>query len=233
MRSTLVAVTILAIGSASPVMAAAASKEENIGVGSGAVIGAIAGGPVGFFIGATVGAKFGDTLHRKNESIERLSGSLQQSRDEARTLYADLDAVAAELQRAQQQVRPDLAGMLSAGIATDLLFRTDEHVLADTIGARLATLAGTLASMPDVQVQLDGFADERGDANYNLRLSEQRVAFVRDQLIAAGVSPARIRESAHGESPAQDASADSYALERRVSLLLFIDDAESVAQLPD
>ena len=36
-----------------------------------------------------------------------------------------------------------------------------------------------------------------------------------------------------GEAPAQDSTVDSYALERRVSVTLFIDDTPSLAQLPD
>jgi outer membrane protein OmpA-like peptidoglycan-associated protein len=83
--------------------------------------------------------------------------------------------------------------------------------------------------MPDIRVQLDGFADERGDSQYNLELSEKRVEFVRNQLISAGIHPSRIRVAAHGESPAQDASVDSFALERRVSLRLFISPEESLA----
>jgi outer membrane protein OmpA-like peptidoglycan-associated protein len=63
-------------------------------------------------------------------------------------------------------------------------------------------------------------------------LSAQRVEFVRGQLLAAGVAATRIRAAAHGEVPAQDASADSYALERRVSLTLYLDDTPAVAQLP-
>jgi OOP family OmpA-OmpF porin len=87
--------------------------------------------------------------------------------------------------------------------------------------------------MPGIQVQLDGFADERGDERYNQQLSEQRVNFIRDQLIAAGVDASRITASAHGESPAQDDTADSYALERRVSLKLFSNEVTSVAANPD
>ena len=52
----------------------------------------------------------------------------------------------------------------------------------------------------------------------------ESVEFVRDQLVAAGIHPSRIQVTAHGEAPAQDASADSYALERRVSMTLFIGD---------
>lgn len=233
MRSTLTLICCFSLFVAVPVQAASASKEENIGVGSGAVVGAIAGGPVGFLIGAAIGAKVGDTLHKKNETIDELDVSLRQSRNDIRNLNANYDTAKDELQRLQEVARPDLVSMLEAGIAMDILFRTDESVLADTTGDRLAGLGRTVADMSDVQVQLDGFADERGDETYNHQLSEQRVAFVRDQLIAAGIHPSRIRTTAHGESPAQDESVDSYALERRVSLTLFIDDAHSVAQIVD
>ena len=87
--------------------------------------------------------------------------------------------------------------------------------------------------MPDIHVRLDGFADERGAADYNLTLSEKRVEFVREQLVAAGIDESRIRTVAHGESAAQDDTADSFALERRVSLTLFIDGSPALASNPD
>jgi outer membrane protein OmpA-like peptidoglycan-associated protein len=232
MRKTLTLISCISLLAIAPVHAAETSKPEKVGIGAGAVVGAIAGGPVGFIIGGAIGAKIGDTMHQKNESIDELSTSLQRSNNDLRNLNANYDTVNGELERMQQVSRPELVSMLEAGIAMDLLFRTDEHVLADTTGDRLARLGATLASMSDVQVRLDGFADERGDETYNYELSAQRVAFVRDQLIAVGIHPSRIQTSAHGEVPAQDATADSYALERRVSLTLFIDDAQSVAQLP-
>jgi outer membrane protein OmpA-like peptidoglycan-associated protein len=82
-------------------------------------------------------------------------------------------------------------------------------------------------------LQLDGFADERGDEAYNQELSQQRVEIVRNQLVAAGIDPSRITTTAHGESPAQDESIDSYALERRVSLTLFVDTTPALAANPD
>ena len=87
--------------------------------------------------------------------------------------------------------------------------------------------------MPDIRVQLDGFADERGDADYNHALSKKRVDHVRDLLVAAGVDPARISVSAHGEVAAAGPTTDSFALERRVSLTLFIENAPSLAANPD
>lgn len=240
MRKTIAAITTLTLLAASPSFAEKASKQENIGVGSGALIGAAAGGPVGFVIGAAIGARVGDSLHRKNATIETLNGSLEASRGDVaalessvRKLNGSVDGLSAELERMHEVDRPELVSLLRGGIDMDLLFRTDEHVLADTTGTRLAGLGDSLAAMPGIRIQLDGYADERGDAGYNQRLSEERAQFVRDQLIAAGVDPSRIRIAAHGEAVAQDANPDSYALERRVSVKLFIDDSPSLASNPD
>jgi len=231
-----IAIVLIVVLAASPAFAAEASREQNVGVGTGAVVGALAGGPIGFFIGAAIGAKVGDTMHEKSNTIDSLSGSLDQSQSDVRKLNydvdelnIDVDSLSAELQRLQAIDRPELVNLMQAGIAMDLLFRTDEHVLADTTGGRLAELATDLAAMPEIRVQLDGFADERGDSDYNLKLSEKRVTFVRAQLVAAGIAPSRIQVSAHGEAPAQDESVDSYALERRVSLKLFIDGSRPFA----
>lgn len=239
MRKTITTLSLIALCAASPAFAEPASRTENIGVGSGALIGAMAGGPVGLVIGAAIGAKVGDKFHRKNVEIDNLDAALDSSRldvvalqGEVGVLNNNLDALSAQLEQIRSIDRPALVNLMQAGIAMDLLFRTDEHVLADTTGARLAELAGSVASMPDIRVQLDGFADERGDADYNLGLSQKRVEFVREQLIAAGIEPSRIRIAAHGETPAQDDSIDSYALERRVSLKLFIDDSPSFASTP-
>lgn len=216
-----------------------ASKQETIGVGTGGVIGAAAGGPVGFVIGAAIGAKLGDTLNKKDGKIDSLTTSLDTSsssvdelEDDVRQLQSNFDTVSAELAQVRRTSRPQLVSLMQAGIAMDLLFRTDEHVLADATGIRLQELATALAGMPDIQVQLDGFADERGEAEYNLQLSEKRVEFVRDQLIAAGIDPSRIGHAAHGEAPAQDDNVDSLALERRVSVKLFIDESPSFASTP-
>lgn len=234
MRYTISVITITALLATTPALAAnKASKEENVGVGAGAVIGAIAGGPVGFIVGAAIGAKIGDTLHTKNETIDTLTVSLDDSRGQVARLNSNIDSLGVELERLQNVARPEAVSLLQAGIAMDLLFRTDEHTLADTTGARLAELAGMLSTMPDIRIQLDGFADERGDKDYNLVLSKKRVEFVRDQLVAAGIDASRIRIAAYGEAPAQDETPDSFALERRVNMKVFIDNSQSFASNPN
>ena len=229
MRYTSIIALITFLALSTQTVNAAASKEENVGIGTGAVIGVLAGGPVGFIIGAVLGAKIGDTLHNKSEEIEAFEKSLQNSRRSALTLERDMTKLNSEIKYLQSVARPELVSLMQAGIDMDLLFRTDEFALTDLTGDRLMQMAGTLAAMSNVRIQLDGFADERGDSKYNLELSEKRVEFVRNMFISAGVHPTRISSSAHGESVAQNPDVDSYALERRVSVKLFIDNVQSLA----
>lgn len=235
MRNLVIAIAVVPtlLFSVAATAAEKSHRNQNIGVSSGAVIGAVAAGPIGAIVGAAIGAKVGDTFDDKNVQIASLESEVDTSSGRTARLERELDSLGAELDRLNGLARPELLDLMQAGIEMDLLFRTDEAVVSETTGVRLATLAGTLARMGDVRIQLDGFADERGDAAYNKVLSERRVQFIRDQFVAAGVHPERISATAHGESIAEDDSLDSLALERRVSVRLFIDDFPSLAANPN
>jgi len=224
---------IIAAMTTAPAFAEKSSREEDIGVGLGATIGAIAGGPFGLVAGAAIGAKIGGEMHERDQEVDRLSASLQGSQQRVTELTRDIKALDGDLNRLREESRPELLSLLQAGIEMDLLFRTDEDVLQPGTEGRLQQLASSLAAMPDVFVQLDGYADERGDAEYNRQLSVRRAEHVRDVLLANGVAPGRIRLNAHGESPAADNTADSFALERKVSLTLFAESSPAFAANPD
>lgn len=220
--------------------AASSPKEERVGVGVGVTLGAVAGGPVGALLGAAIGAKLGDSYHRKNETIAALGSDLEQSSARVATLesrikdmHTDMSVLDSDLRRLQAQARPELVSLLQAGIEMDLLFRTDEHVLRDATQSRLSQLAATLAAMPDVRVQLDGYADARGDDEYNRELSERRAQSVQALLVANGVPQERITVNAHGEAPVNDTTPDSFALDRKVSLTLYLENSPSLAANPN
>ena len=210
-----------------------ATTEERLGVGAGVVLGAAAGGPVGALLGGALGATLGDAFHDRGERAEDLARDLQTERKAATRLATENRALDREIDRLRSTARPELVSLLRAGIEMDLLFRTDEHVLTTATDARLKSLASTLAALPDVRVRIDGYSDERGDADYNFELSQKRAGYVRDALVAAGFPVSRIRVNAHGESPAADATLDSFALERKVSMTVFVDDPEAVAATPN
>ncbi|MEM7502880.1 MAG: DUF456 family protein [Pseudomonadota bacterium] len=216
-----------------------ASKQETTGAGAGLIIGAAAGGPVGAILGAAVGAKLGDTLHSRNERADALSADLKGAEARVAALQSDIstldrsnDALLADVQKLETLARPELIALLNAGIEMELLFRTDEDVLNERTNERISQLAAALGQLPDILIRLDGFADKRGDAEYNRGLSLRRVEGVKDVLVAAGVPASRIQVHAHGESESADDSADSYALQRKVSVTLFVDDSRSFASSP-
>jgi outer membrane protein OmpA-like peptidoglycan-associated protein len=93
--------------------------------------------------------------------------------------------------------------------------------------AKITALTGYLSRNPQVQMTLDGFADVQGDAAYNVRLSERRVAATRAAIVAAhptfpaaqivvntvvptaGAAAARPGAGGHGESTgATDATSE-------------------------
>jgi outer membrane protein OmpA-like peptidoglycan-associated protein len=232
MRNKIILAGLIATLTAAPAFAEGSSKEEGMGVGAGAVIGGFAGGPIGIILGAAFGAKLGDAMHQRDTEVDRLSTSLQGSRQRVNELERDIDALGGDLERMQAESRPELLSLLQAGIEMDLLFRTDEHVLADSTGSRLQQLAASVATMPDVFVQLDGFADERGNADYNQKLSVRRAQHVMHVLLANGIPANRISVKGHGESPAADDNVDSFAFERKVSLTLYIENSPSFASNP-
>jgi outer membrane protein OmpA-like peptidoglycan-associated protein len=240
MRIKLVLLAVISFFAANTAIAAEyAPKEESTGVGAGAVIGALAGGPAGAIIGAAVGAKIGNSFYQRKKQAETLTADLDSSRTQVSKLERNVDALngnidsmGVDLERLRTIARPELLSLMQAGIEMDLLFRTDEHVLADTTGQRLHELAASLASMSDVYIKLDGYADQRGDADYNQGLSVRRVEHVRELLIANGVPEDRITINGHGETPSTQNDVDSYALERKVSLTLFIEESPSFAANP-
>ena len=222
-----------------PAFADSSSKEEAAGLGLGVVIGAAAGGPFGAIVGAAIGGTLGDELYRRDQEAETLAASLQGSQSRVAqleknvmSLNGEIRSMDGELNEIRELARPELLSLLAAGIEMDLLFRTDEDVLADSAGGKLGQLATSLAANSDIRIRLDGYADERGDAAYNQELSLRRVQHVRDLLVANGIPAARITTDAHGESPAVDTNVDSYALQRRVSLVLYMSEAPSLASNP-
>jgi len=73
----------------------------------------------------------------------------------------------------------------------------------------------------DVNVVLEGHADERGTREYNLALGERRANSVAEIMIAYGVAPGRIQTVSYGEErPAALGSDESaWQLNRRVVIL--------------
>lgn len=96
----------------------------------------------------------------------------------------------------------------------DLFFDTASADLTEAATADLQKLADWAKCSSRNAIILEGHADPRGNADFNLTLSGERAAAVRQQLIDMGVPSERIVVSVYGENgPRQP----SYAEDRRVT----------------
>lgn len=199
------------------------AKEEGIGLGSGAAIGAIAGGPVGLILGAAFGGWIGDRFHHeRNERrlADERATELGAHADELQQLLAvserNVAAKNAELFTERVEHRRNLQEALSV----EVFFRTEESGVASQTDERLAKLAALIEPMEGAVIRLEGHTDARGTETYNSALSTARAAAVRDALIRGGMPADRVIVTGAGESGSTSAEQDSdgMALERRVQM---------------
>jgi outer membrane protein OmpA-like peptidoglycan-associated protein len=226
MNSKQLLILIVTAGLAAPAWTAengAAPKEEKIGVGGGAVIGAVAGGPVGFILGAALGGWLGDRLHREKEATLAMEERYRDAHADAQSFEQllqgrerELAAVRSDWGAEQRSYRDALEDALEVQI----YFRTGETTLDLATEARLVRLASLVQSVDELGVIVAGHADARGDEEFNEQLSAQRAAAVREVLLQAGVAADRITATAEGErqSTAAEGDLDALAMERRVNL---------------
>ena len=64
--------------------------------------------------------------------------------------------------------------------------------------------AEVLKKYPTWVITIEGHADERGTAEYNLALGERRASAVREYLVSLGVDSQRIRIVSYGEEQPAD-----------------------------
>jgi peptidoglycan-associated lipoprotein len=97
-------------------------------------------------------------------------------------------------------------------------FEFDQATLSDLSKDTLVRNSDWLRSNPDVRVQVEGNADERGTPEYNLALGERRAEAVKSYLASLGIDRNRLVTISYGEErpAAPDHTEDAWALNRRV-----------------
>jgi peptidoglycan-associated lipoprotein len=80
-----------------------------------------------------------------------------------------------------------------------VFFLNDQTSLSPEASDILTKQAQWLQQYPNVTVQVEGHADERGTREYNISLSARRATTVRGFLISQGVKAGRISSIAYGK----------------------------------
>ena len=103
-----------------------------------------------------------------------------------------------------------------------VFFALDSSDLSSEGQAALQQNASVLKQYASWQITIEGHADERGSAEYNLALGERRALAARDYLVSLGIPATRVRTVSYGkEFPFDPArTEEAYAKNRRAHFVI-------------
>jgi OmpA-OmpF porin, OOP family len=113
-------------------------------------------------------------------------------------------------------------------ILEKIYFATDSAEILEKSFPIVDAVGATLVGNPQItRVEIQGHADERGADDYNIRLTSDRAASVRQALIQRGVDATRLRSAGYGERCPMDPQHNAPAWEknRRVEFKIIRTDA--------
>ena len=94
---------------------------------------------------------------------------------------------------------PAAAAVPAASPLKDVFFDFDKSNIRDDQKAALNDNVAWLKGNSRVKLTVEGHADERGTAEYNLGLGERRAKAAKDYLVAAGIAADRVATISYGK----------------------------------
>jgi outer membrane protein OmpA-like peptidoglycan-associated protein len=194
-----------------------------IGAASGALIGGILGknlgqggkGALGAVLGGVVGGVAGGVIGNKMDK-------------QAREIDAALPG--AEVVRVGEGIKLVLN-------ENAVRFDTNKSTLTSTAKANLDKLVPVFNEYGDTNIMIYGYTDITGSAEYNLKLSEERAASVRNYLVGRGISSSRFSTTGMGiaDPIATNETAEGRSQNRRVEFAItanakMVEEAEKEAK---
>jgi len=141
--------------------------------------------------------------------------------------YARLEAELAsqQIDTLQRQLENLQLRQTESGVVVtlgDVLFASGQAQLVEGARTSLEEVVDLLQTEPDKKIRVEGHTDSRGDAEANLKLSEQRAQAVLDALVSIDVDKDRITAMGMGEDFPIDSNEteEGRARNRRVDVIL-------------
>lgn len=219
-------------------------------------VGFIVGGLIGGFVGSSQETDDSDTqitVVNKTMANETVSGEDKPSIDNAlaqsdpeidnnsdnNSLAEDNTALASvqvaqlghiSVPEANNTQHDEIVDIITADLSLDIYFRSGSTDVEAFYPARLDAVANLMGSMNQLEIHLDGYTDRRGNKEQNIKLANQRIENVRQQLITAGVVENRIISKAYGEMKmvSQPGDLEAYTFDRKVVIRFKRSNADSM-----
>lgn len=162
------------------------------------------------------------TVNQDSIDEARRQDSIRAAEERARQLAAQREAARqdsirraeAELERRRAEARETLQA--------PVYFDFDMSNIRDDQAPGLRAKVDILRASPQVQLRIEGHADERGSTEYNLALGNRRAESVRQFIAGFGISASRFEIISYGEErPAVNASnEEAWAMNRRAEFVI-------------
>lgn len=165
---------------------------NNLGKGGNTALGAVLGGVVGGTVGGVIGNKMDKQAREIDNAIP-----------------------GAEVERVGEGIKLTLN-------ENAVRFDTNKSTLTSTAKGNLDKLVTVFNQYPDTDIQIYGYTDSTGKADYNLTLSGQRAAAVKTYLGSKGISSGRIKTTGLGiaDPIASNESVEGRSQNRRVEFAI-------------
>lgn len=85
-------------------------------------------------------------------------------------------------------------------VKLDIKFDYNKSVIRQESLSIIEKIAKDLLENPDIEIQINGHTDDQGEDKYNLKLSKERAASVKNKLIELGINSSRLKSEGFGES---------------------------------
>jgi outer membrane protein OmpA-like peptidoglycan-associated protein len=154
--------------------------------------------------------------------------------DKARAQQQAAEAAAAQAAQQEADMREKLKQQLNSVLQTqesarglivnmsDVLFAFNKYELKTDAQVKLAKISGILLTYPNLKVQVEGYTDNIGSDEYNLKLSQERATTVQAFLVEQGVQPESVTSQGYGKADpvADNSTSAGRSANRRVSLVV-------------
>ncbi|HEU0137418.1 MAG TPA: OmpA family protein [Flavobacterium sp.] len=179
-----------------------------IGAASGAVIGGVLGNNVGKGGKGAMGAILGGV-------IGGVAGGVIGNKMDKQAREIDNAVPGAEVERVGEGIKLTLK-------ENAVRFDTNKSTLTSTAKANLDKLVKVFNDYPDTDIRIYGYTDSTGPADYNLTLSGERAASVKQYLVSKGIRSGRFSTEGMGVADpiASNETAEGRSHNRRVEFAI-------------